>query len=430
MTNHVYTFSAGANYLAANPDVMKWAQQQARTAGIQPGKAFSDNLSKLAKQHYEQFGQGEGRNWGRASTVAKAAPPTTKNVAAQSKAVAAAPVGQPDGGQSAVRTDLLDRQPQPLLAPQPPKVQRDPIPAQFGAQDARFSSATPPAQSPGAATIDFSGADIYLRDNPDVMAWAQEQTRSAGGTPGTDAFGDRMRQFAEQHYLEFGKAEGRRWGAAGQATITAPPAGTETLNVGGVESQLTRPSVGWRYMPAPEPVAPAPAVTTGGDQPSPGSIQARLGGLLSQANPLMRAARTGALQAANRRGLLNSSLAAQAGEQAMLGAALPIAQAEAEIDLRLRLQRMSSESQEKIANLNVKAENQKGAMSAAAGMEQLYSSLLGSIMSNPNIPNDTRRQYEQHIANLRNSNLQLVEQIYGVDLDWNSVGMITPQVPV
>ena len=59
------------------------------------------------------------------------------------------------------------------------------------------------------------------------------------------------------------------------------------------------------------------------------TVQSQLNTILDPNSPLMRSARTRGLQAANRRGLLNSSIAAQAAEQAMIDSALPIAQQDA-----------------------------------------------------------------------------------------------------
>lgn len=65
-------------------------------------------------------------------------------------------------------------------------------------------------------------------------------------------------------------------------------------------------------------------------------VSGRLQGLLSSKSPYLDRARTRAKQYANRRGLLNSSIAAGAGEAAAIDAALPIATADAEIAARER----------------------------------------------------------------------------------------------
>ncbi len=60
------------------------------------------------------------------------------------------------------------------------------------------------------------------------------------------------------------------------------------------------------------------------------TVQGQLKGILSSDSPLMQQAETRARQQVNQRGLLNSSLGIQAGQEAVIGAALPIAQQDAQ----------------------------------------------------------------------------------------------------
>lgn len=59
------------------------------------------------------------------------------------------------------------------------------------------------------------------------------------------------------------------------------------------------------------------------------TVAAQVDKIIRQDSPLSQAARTSAAQAANARGLGNSSMAVQAGEQAVINSALPIASADA-----------------------------------------------------------------------------------------------------
>ena len=59
------------------------------------------------------------------------------------------------------------------------------------------------------------------------------------------------------------------------------------------------------------------------------TVQGQITGLMSAGNPLLERAKTKAAQAANKRGLLNSSMGVQAGQEAVLSAALPISQFDA-----------------------------------------------------------------------------------------------------
>lgn len=65
--------------------------------------------------------------------------------------------------------------------------------------------------------------------------------------------------------------------------------------------------------------------------PETDTVQGQLKTITSSGGPLMEQARTRALQFMNDRGTLNSSMAAQAGEEAVYNTALPIAQADASI---------------------------------------------------------------------------------------------------
>lgn len=105
-----------------------------------------------------------------------------------------------------------------------------------------------------------------------------------------------------------------------------------------------RESTGMRTaMPsaAPTPAAPTPAAPTSPTMLNPADLTKRtvdkptetvsgnLDSLLNSDSPYLKSARASAAQFANSRGLLNSTMAATAGEKAAIDAALPIAQADA-----------------------------------------------------------------------------------------------------
>jgi hypothetical protein len=69
--------------------------------------------------------------------------------------------------------------------------------------------------------------------------------------------------------------------------------------------------------------------TTGTVNPN-ATVQGQLDNILSTNSPLMQRAATRAAQEANKRGLLNSAMGVQAGQEAVLTAALPIAQQDAD----------------------------------------------------------------------------------------------------
>ena len=75
-------------------------------------------------------------------------------------------------------------------------------------------------------------------------------------------------------------------------------------------------------------------------------------------------------------------------------------------------------SKENIANQNIASHDREKATSALAAMESVYSEMFKNISANSSIPAAERNKYNAHIGNLRDSSLNLVEQMYDIDLDW------------
>lgn len=202
---------------------------------------------------------------------------------------------------------------------------------------------------------------------------------------------------------------------------------------------------------------------TGVFKPEDESVSGRVTNLMSQSNPLMQQARTQGAQAANRRGLLNSSMGVQAGQAAAYGAALPIASQEASqahqtniqgrdlqtrdlmqkreitsqegmhkrgIESSERIANLNRESQERIAQMNVAAHEREKAASLAAAFESNYAHVIAQVMNNHEIPANVRQQFLDHAGRMRDSNLRLVEQMYNIQLDWGQTpGTTTTQQP-
>lgn len=168
-----------------------------------------------------------------------------------------------------------------------------------------------------------------------------------------------------------------------------------------------------RNQPPMNPVTQPAAPTTEPQQPpatpSITPVSDRITDLLKTDSPYMQQAETQAKQQANRRGLLNSSIAVQAGQAARINAAFPIASQDAGIELENRIASM---------NLAAAERQQVGALTAA--FESSYSNTLASIMSNPEIPAEERQRYMDHAARIRDSNLNLLEQFYGINLQWST----------
>lgn len=196
---------------------------------------------------------------------------------------------------------------------------------------------------------------------------------------------------------------------------------------------------------------------------APAGVADRLQSLLDPNSDYMRRARSRGLMAANRRGLLNSSIAGEAAEAAALDAALPIAASDAEIansqfmqgrqiasdqfmqgrdislqkwlqasdsELRLALQnnelasnhwiaQLDADTRAAIADLQVGASDRERIGAAAAAIQQQYNSNYQAILANENLPAEQRATELTHIKNILLNGISLIEQTYGVDLVWD-----------
>lgn len=79
---------------------------------------------------------------------------------------------------------------------------------------------------------------------------------------------------------------------------------------------------------------------------------------------------------------------------------------------------LDREAQERIAGLNLSGNERGSAASLAANFESTYSQMVSSITANTELPADARQQMLNHAAAVRDSNLALVEQMYGITLNW------------
>ena len=123
------------------------------------------------------------------------------------------------------------------------------------------------------------------------------------------------------------------------------------------------------YFTPPSPAkaaAPDPTPAQDGAVDPNSLVENRLGGLLSSNSPYITSARADAQQTANSRGLLNSTMAATAGEKAAIQSALPIAQQ----DANTYAQRGLQEQQGKIQKGLYEVQGDISAKLSAQGFQQ------------------------------------------------------------
>jgi len=137
-------------------------------------------------------------------------------------------------------------------------------------------------------------------------------------------------------------------------------------------------------------------------------------------SPLLTQARTRGKQFANRRGLLNSSLAGQAAEAAVFDVALPIASQQAAQIQQSNIQGGAIESTERVAASGRASFEREKATAALTVFDANYQTAFNAIATNPDLPAKTRASFLKHIGAIRDNNFNLVEQLFNIDLVWDS----------
>jgi len=176
-------------------------------------------------------------------------------------------------------------------------------------------------------------------------------------------------------------------------------------------------------VPTAATVPATPGTTPGGTVNTPqlkdASVQHQLeGGLLSADSPLLKQAQFRGAAKANQRGLLNSSLGVQAGENEYYDTVLPIASQNAAQINQENLSRLGIASQEKIAGMNVAAADRQNVAAALASAASSYANLYQSILGNTALSAAVRDKQLVNIKAILDASYGLVEQVYQVDLTW------------
>jgi len=82
--------------------------------------------------------------------------------------------------------------------------------------------------------------------------------------------------------------------------------------------------------------------------------------------------------------------------------------------------RLTRDLQERIANMNLSSSDRNAASSFLTSMETMYQSTYQSIMNNTALDAKTRDKYLTAAKNMRSGQIDFVEQLYDIDLDWGS----------
>lgn len=209
----------------------------------------------------------------------------------------------------------------------------------------------------------------------------------------------------------------------------------------------TIPAAGRGFVAATGPRGGGPIAYEQRDQSTANNVL----GIMKADSPLMQQAKTSGLQMANRRGLANSSMAAEASQQAVLAAATPIGSQDAaqnaannlsdqnyrqnrditsmgldsqegmqaqDINYQKEQRAADRGLQERIATWNIDASDRNYASGQLSTYDQMYSQTLSNINANTNLSAAERSNQIAAARSLRDHQFDLVQQIYTVQLDW------------
>lgn len=187
-----------------------------------------------------------------------------------------------------------------------------------------------------------------------------------------------------------------------------------------------------RFMtPKPEEAAtlanPNTVTELGKIDPKTDTVQGQLSGLMDSDAPFLQQARTRAAQTANSRGLLNSSMAASAGEAAAYDAALPVAAKDAEINLSQKqlnqktvadfgMQTLKGDQSKDIAGIEAQYKTLMQANDSASRFFSQVSSSISDILKEPNIPVDQKGQLVEKQKQLLQNGMNVIGAISNLDL--------------
>lgn len=136
------------------------------------------------------------------------------------------------------------------------------------------------------------------------------------------------------------------------------------------------------------------------------TVQGQMNNIIAADSPMMQQAKTGALQQMNQRGLINSSMAIGAGQDAVMKNALPIAQQDANMYGRS-------------GEFNAAASNQSGQFNAGAltdtakfnSSSGLQNSQFNAAQQNTEREANAQRQQESNLAAADTQNKLVVQQL-------------------
>lgn len=124
-------------------------------------------------------------------------------------------------------------------------------------------------------------------------------------------------------------------------SILAPTVPNTTSSFNAAATSATQPTT---------PIAPPVTLAVNSELPQASSVATNMDSLLSSGSPYLDRAQSLSTQKANSRGLINSTMAAQAGTAAAIDASLPIAQADTASQNNFKLSDFNAQNTTNLAN--------------------------------------------------------------------------------
>jgi len=152
--------------------------------------------------------------------------------------------------------------------------------------------------------------------------------------------------------------------------------------------------------------------------PEDDSASGQLNKLIAEDSPYIQQARASGTQSANRRGLLNSSMAAGAATGSAIAAAAPIAaQNASQIAAKNMAHQQGGYDMERQKVVTASADR-NASLSAALESNKAYLAAFGQLADNKDIPAATRDAYLRHLLDTRSTGMDMIQQVYGIELNW------------
>lgn len=179
----------------------------------------------------------------------------------------------------------------------------------------------------------------------------------------------------------------------------------------GLLGSVTAP--GQASVTPPQNTAPEPVKVPKMELPSENTVEGRVRSMLDPNNPLVQQARTQATQQAASRGLLNSSLAMTAADDAMYKAVLPIAQADAGLAGDISKITTQQKGNLDLAQIEAQYKGLTQASASAASIMNKATDVVAKIMENTSMDAAAKQAAIDIYSANTNKALQLIGAMAG-----------------